>query len=296
MMTMKSREDHEKFMKIAIEEARNSLKEGNKGFGAVLVKDGKIIAKAYDTEVTDLDPTTHAEMSVIRKVSKKYGKDLTGCVVISTHEPCAMCTGAIIWAKVSGIVYGVSIKDSKKLGRTMIDLSCKEIIRKSPWEVRVNGGILKKVCLKLYNDETRKWVKEIGAAKNTGWKGIEKQLLDKRIKWFEENRNMILDQLKGTDTEKAYQLILTKIGIDKDEAPIVRKTEKEIVFHSKNFCPVLEACEILALDTREVCKAVFEKPTEELIRKINPKLRFTRNYSCIRPYTPYCEEIITLET
>jgi hypothetical protein len=49
------------------------------------------------------------------------------------------------------------------------------------------------------------------------------------------------------------------------------------------------------LDTREVCKAIYERPTEDLIRRLNPKLRFTRNYDCIRPYSDYCEEIIILE-
>ena len=282
-------------MRIAIEEARNSLKEGNKGFGAVLVKDGKIIAKAHDTEVRDLDPTAHAEMNVIRKVSKRYGKNLTGCVIISTHEPCAMCMGAMIWAKVSEIIYGVSIRESMKLYRTMINLSCREIIKRSPWKIRIKEGILKNECLKLYNDEIRKLMKEFRVTKKAGWKGIEEKLLEKRIKWFEENKNKILKKLKGTDIEKAYQLILMKIGVKKSEAPIVEKSENKIVFHSKNFCPALEVCKILGLDTREVCELIFEKPTKELIKGINPKLRFSRNYECIRPYTTYCEEIITLK-
>lgn len=287
-------EDYEKFMKIAIEEARNSLKEGNKGFGAVVVKNEEVIAKAHDTEVTDLDPTAHAEMNAIRKASKKMAKGLTGCVIISTHEPCPMCTGAIIWAKVSEIVYGVSIRDSMRLSRTMINLSCREIIKRSPWKIRIKEGVLKKECLKLYNDEIRKLIKELRTAKNTGWKGIEQKLLEKRIKWFEENKNNILKKLKGSDIEKAYQLILMKIGIKKGEAPIVEKSENKLVFYSKNFCPALEACKILGLDTKDVCKAVFEKPTDELIKKINPKLKFTRNYNKIRPHADYCEEIIEL--
>jgi tRNA(Arg) A34 adenosine deaminase TadA len=76
-MILVTREDYKKFMKIAIEEAKDSLKEGNKGFGAVLVKNGKIIAKAHDTEVTNSSPTAHAEMNAIRKAAKNYGKDLT---------------------------------------------------------------------------------------------------------------------------------------------------------------------------------------------------------------------------
>lgn len=288
-------EDYEKFMNIAIEEAKNSFKEGNKGFGALVEKNGKIIAKAHDTEVTDLDPSGHAEMNVIREVSKKCGKDLTGCVIISTHEPCPMCTGALIWAKVSEIVYGASIRDSMKLGRRVINLSCREIIERSPWRIKIKEGILKKECLKLYNNEIRKLIKEFRTARNTKWKSMEQGLLERRTTWFEENKNKIIKKLKGTDVEKAYQLILMKIGIKKDEAPIIEKTKDRVVFHSKNFCPALEACEILGLNTRKVCEAVYEKPTEELIRRINPNLRFSRNYKRIRPYATFCEEIITLK-
>lgn len=288
-------EDYQEFMKIAIEEAKNSLKEGNKGFGSVLVKNGEIVAAAHDSEVTDSDPTAHAEMNVIRKVSRRLGKDLAGCVVVSTHEPCPMCMGAIIWAKVSEIVYGVSIRDSMKLGMTMIDLGCREIAERSPWKVKLREGVLREECVKLYDEEVRKLVKKFRTARNSGWKQVENELIGKRSRWFNENKNRILEKLTGTDVEKAYQLLLMKICIKENEAPIVEKLEKKIVFHSKNFCPVLEACEILGLDTRQVCEAVYERPTEELFRKLNPRLRFTRNYKSIRPYASYCEEIITLE-
>jgi len=288
-------EDYQKFMKIAIEEAKISFKEGNKGFGSVLVKNGEIVATAHDTEVTDSDPTAHAEMNVIRKASRKLSKDLAKCVVVSTHEPCPMCMGAIIWAKVSKIVYGASIRDSIKLGMTIIDLGCREITKRSPWKVKLREGVLKEECLKLYNEEVRKLVKKFRTAKSSGWKQVENELIEKRSKWFNKNKNHVLGKLTGTDVEKAYQLLLMKIGIKENEASIVEKSEKKIVFHSKNFCPVLEACKILGFDTREVCEAVYEKPTEELIRKLNLRLRFTRNYKSIRPYAPYCEEIITLE-
>jgi len=287
--------DYERFMRVALEEARISLKEGNKGFGAVLVKDGKAIVRAHDTEIEDSDPTAHAEINAIKKASKKHGKDLTGCVIISTHEPCPMCTGAIIWAKISEIVYGCSVKDTIKLGRTMVDLSCKVILEKSPWKMKIVEGILKEECLKLYDEETRRLVTKLRAAMDDGWKRIEKELIERRIEWFEENKDNIFRKVKGTDVEKAYQLLLMKIGIKEGKAPIIEKSQNRVVFHSKNFCAVLEACKILELDTRNVCKTVFEKPSDELIKKINSRLRFIRNYKCIRPYTTYCEEIIELE-
>jgi hypothetical protein len=135
----------------------------------------------------------------------------------------------------------------------------------------------------------KKLVKKL---KEENWGKIEKELLEKRLEWFRKNIKHL--SLKGDDLEKAYQLILLKIGIKPEEAPIIKKTKRKLVFHSKNFCPALEACKILGLDTRKVCKRIFEKPTEELIKKINPKLKFTRNYKKIRPYADYCEEIIEL--
>ena len=62
-----------------------------------------------------------------------------------------------------------------------------------------------------------------------------------------------------------------------------------------NFCPALEACNILGRDTREICKEHSERATEELIKRINPELKFGRNYEKIRPHAAYCEEIITLQ-
>ena len=288
MMTNKQ---YEEFMKIAIEEAKTSLKEGNKGFGAVVTKDGRIIASAHDTEVTDQDSTAHAEINAIRRASKIYRKDLTGCLIISTHEPCPMCTGSIIWSNISEVVYGASIRESIKAGRNMINLSCKEIIKKSNVKINIHDGILKKECLKLYNNDIRKLVKKF---RKSEWTNIEEDLLNKRLRWFENNKT-ILRKLKGNDLEKAYHLILMKIGIKNSEAPIVKKSENKIIFHSKNYCPSLETCIILGLDTREVCKKIYERPTEDLIRRLNPKLRFTRNYERVRPYSDYCEEIIILE-
>ena len=141
--------------------------------------------------------------------------------------------------------------------------------------------------------KVRKLVKKFKIAKdNDGWKFIEKELIEKRDIWFKQNKKSL--DLKGSDVEKAYRLILIKIGINPSEVPIVEKTKKRIVFHSHNFCPTLEACKILGLDTKKVCKKVFEIPTDQLVKKINSKLKFSRNYSKIRPYTDYCEESIEL--
>lgn len=283
-----------RFMRVALEEAKVSLRAGNKGFGAVLAKGGRIIAKAHDTAATDSDPTAHAELNLVREASRKLGKNLSGYTVISTHEPCPMCTGALIWAKVSEIAYGASIEGSKKQGRRLINLSCKQIAKKSPWNVKVTGGILERECSRLYNDEIRKLIETFKSADSSGWDSVRLDLLKKRELWFKKNENKIRSKLKGTDVEKAYQLILLKLGITEKEAPIVKKSSGRIVFHSMNPCPTLAACEIMGLDTRKVCKEYTERATDELVKKINPKLMFDRNYKKIRPYARYCEESVTL--
>ena len=109
------------FMLLAIEEAMMSLREGNCGFGAVIAKNNELIAKAHDTERTNGDSTAHAEMTVIRSASDKLGRDLSGCVLIATHEPCPMCATAVIWSGITEIAFGYSIKDAIKQGRKRID-------------------------------------------------------------------------------------------------------------------------------------------------------------------------------
>ena len=141
--------------------------------------------------------------------------------------------------------------------------------------------------------DVRKFVAKFTIAKeNNSWKLIEKELTEKRNIWFEKNKKSL--KLQGLDVEKAYRLILKKIDINPNEAPIVERTKKRIVFHSTNYCPTLEACKILGLDTKKICKRVFENPTDFLVKKINSKLNFSRNYQKIRPYTKYCEESIEL--
>ena len=115
----------------------------------------------------------------------------------------------------------------------------------------------------------------------------------RRTAWFRENRDSFTF-LSDDPLDSAYRLLLARFRIPPEEAPIVSRTEHSITFHSQNFCPTLEACKRLGLDTRHVCKRINEDATNRLIRQIDPRLRFSRNYEKLRPYAPYCEEIITL--
>lgn len=99
--------EHEKFLEMAITLASKSAKSGKGGpFGAVIVKDGKVIAKAHNTVTTSSDPTAHAEVNAIRKACKKLKAfQLDGCIIYASAEPCPMCLGAIYWARPKAIYY-----------------------------------------------------------------------------------------------------------------------------------------------------------------------------------------------
>lgn len=136
--------------------------------------------------------------------------------------------------------------------------------------------------------------KLLRAQKIRSYEFINEELSEKRLRWYEENKERL--DLKGSDVRKAYTLLLIEyLGLNPKEVPVVYEDELKIVWRSYNFCLVLEACKRLGKDTREVCKKAEEKSVQELISRINPNLRFSRNYEKIRPYTDYCEETIELE-
>lgn len=287
--------EYKSHMKVAIDEAKISLCEGNHGFGAVIISDGKIISQSHDKEETENDPTFHAELDAIRIASQKLKRKLSGCSIISTHEPCPMCASAIVWSGISEVVYGHSIADSINEGRKRINIKCKEIFEKADANINVVEGILKKECAVLYNEDVRKNVKKLRNINSEKLELLSQELSQKRKEWFIENGNKLLRNDKNV-LENAYEIFLHKLCISKDEAPVVARFENKIVIHSKNFCPTLEACKILNLDTRYICKKLNEEATNLLLKNINPHLKFSRNYNKLRPYSEYCEEEIHIES
>jgi len=146
-----SNKKHEKFVRAAIKEASKALREGNRPYGAVLVKDDKIVAKAHNTTTTDNDPTAHAEVNVIRKLCKRLRtKNLEGYTLYTNVESCPMCAAACIWAGISRMVYGASIQDIMKAGRKQIKMSSKKVIDVGFRKIEVIGGVLKGESLKHF--------------------------------------------------------------------------------------------------------------------------------------------------
>ncbi|PLY15484.1 nucleoside deaminase [Sulfurimonas sp. CVO] len=107
-----------KFMREAVKEAFKGVEQNHGGpFGAVIVKEGKIISKAHNEVIKQNDPTLHAEINAIKKASKKLQTfDLSGCEIYITCMPCPMCMGAIRWANIKTVYYGATSKDADKIG------------------------------------------------------------------------------------------------------------------------------------------------------------------------------------
>ena len=107
-----------KFMDEAIRLAKENVKNGSGGpFGAVVVKDGEIVAACGNSVTPSNDPTAHAEVNAIREACRKLGTyQLEGCEVYASCEPCPMCLGAIYWARPSKVYYASTKEDAADAG------------------------------------------------------------------------------------------------------------------------------------------------------------------------------------
>lgn len=107
----------EELMRRAIALSEKSVQTGGGPFGAVIAKDGEIIAEASNSVTIDHDPTAHAEVNAIRKAARSLGTfDLSGCDIYTSCEPCPMCLGAIYWAHLDTIYYANDRKDAARIG------------------------------------------------------------------------------------------------------------------------------------------------------------------------------------
>lgn len=108
---------NKELMRRAIELSKQSVRNGGGPFGAVIARNGEIIAEGSNCVTIDCDPTAHAEVSTIRKASKALKTfDLSGCEIFTSCEPCPMCFGAIYWAHLDKIYMGNDRKDAAKIG------------------------------------------------------------------------------------------------------------------------------------------------------------------------------------
>lgn len=113
-----SKEYNKDFMELAIREARIGIENGHGGpFGAVVVKDGEVVASGHNCVLKNNDSTCHGEIDAIRKAEAKLGTyDLSGCELYTTGEPCPMCLAAILWANIKKVYYGCTLEDNAMIG------------------------------------------------------------------------------------------------------------------------------------------------------------------------------------
>ncbi len=137
----------EKFMKKALMLAKKAYEKDEVPVGAVIVVDGKVIASAYNKRETSQDATAHAEILAIKKACKKLQDfRLIGAELYVTLEPCVMCTGAILNARIDKVYFGASITNGS--------ISSSELVEKSELnhKTEIVGGFLKEECSALVSN------------------------------------------------------------------------------------------------------------------------------------------------
>lgn len=168
----------EKFMKEALRQAKKAYALGEVPIGCVIVHEGRIIGRGYNRRNTDKNTLAHAEITAINKASKKIGDwRLEGCTLYVTLEPCQMCAGAIVQARIPEVVMGCMNPKAGCGGSILNILQMPEFNH----QVQVTRGVLEQECsdmLKLFFSELR--------IRNKAEKELKKQLLEKQAEEKEE--------------------------------------------------------------------------------------------------------------
>ena len=143
----------EVFMAQALELARLAVKHGNHPFGAVLVKDGKVVASAENTVLTDNARTRHAELNLIDKAFRDLDvKSFEGYTMYTSTEPCLACSGAIFLAKVSAVVYGTPHEFLAKLLPGYPAIGLAEMAKSLRQGTDVRGPVMREQAEKILSD------------------------------------------------------------------------------------------------------------------------------------------------
>ncbi len=148
------------YLRIAFKEAVNARARGNHAFGALLVDaDGKPALAAKNSVVTDSDVTAHAEINLIRAASKKFKPEqLMGFTLYASAEPCPMCAGAIVWANIRRVVFGLGMEDIYRLLGGVPDapglrMRALDVFAAAPWPVEVVGPLLEDEAREVFVQE-----------------------------------------------------------------------------------------------------------------------------------------------
>ena len=141
----------DELLRRAVSICRVGVASGQSPFGAVLAREGVIVAEAHNSVWRDCDPTAHAEVNALRAAARALATiDLSGCVLYSTCEPCPMCLAATHWAKVDRVVFGASIADAAAAGFAELPISAATLVKLGGSLLRVEGGLLRAECADLF--------------------------------------------------------------------------------------------------------------------------------------------------
>ena len=143
----------EHYMRMALEEAKRALKKGEIPIGAVLILEGEVLARAHNMPISLNDPTAHAEILVLREAAlKKMNYRLPNTSLYVTVEPCLMCVGALVHARVNKLIFGASDPKAGACGSVYDILSSPGILHK----ITVVSGILEKECMEIIQEFFKK--------------------------------------------------------------------------------------------------------------------------------------------
>ncbi len=141
-------------MRAAIVAAREGLRQNRGGpFGACIARRGRIVAVAHNTVLGDRDPTAHAEINAIRRACRRLKtRNLSGCVLYATSEPCPMCLAAIYWARIDEVRVGVPARVAARAGFDDA-LIYRELARPAGRRrIRMRRGVMAVACRKLFKE------------------------------------------------------------------------------------------------------------------------------------------------
>lgn len=146
---------HEDYMRAAVRVAEAGIAAGQTPFGAVIVRDGAVVAEAHNTVWLTCDPTAHAEahaeVNAIRKAATALRAiSLSGCVMYTTCEPCPMCLSASHWSKIDTVYYGATIADAEAAGFCELCVGAKVLAELGGSPLKVEAGLLQAECAALF--------------------------------------------------------------------------------------------------------------------------------------------------
>jgi tRNA(Arg) A34 adenosine deaminase TadA len=148
-----------KFMRLAIEKAREGIERGQAPFGACIENEGAVVICAHNIVWETTDITAHAEITAIREACGQLRTiDLSGAVIYSTCEPCPMCFSACHWAGISTIVYGASIQDAARAGYRELPVSNRQMKELGKSGIRIVEGCLRDEAVALFD----LWAQQVG--------------------------------------------------------------------------------------------------------------------------------------